>query len=67
MTRQMHVVVFKENNSVGHRRFACKLKQALDQLFAFIILGMGFSRKDKLNRAGFVVDDRFQTIHVLQK
>ncbi len=67
MTRQMHVVVFKKNDLAGHLRFARKLKQALDQFLAFVILGMGFSRKDKLNRAVFVVDDCFQALRVLQE
>ncbi len=67
MTCQMHVVVFQENDPAGHCRFARKLKQALDQFLALIIPGMGFARKYKLNRAGFIVDDRFQAIHVMQK
>ena len=64
MACQVHVEVFKEYDFASHRRFTRKLKQALDQFLAFIILGMGFARKDKLNRLFLVVDDRFQTLRV---
>jgi hypothetical protein len=67
MTGQVHVVVFKENDLAGHLRPARKLKQALDQFLAFIVLGMGLARKDELNRPFFVVDDRLQAIHILQQ
>ena len=67
MTRQMHVVVFQENDLVTHLRVTGKLEQSLDQFFAFVIFGMGLARKDKLNRIFFVIDDRYQAIRVLQE
>ena len=64
--RNVGVVVLDKNDAVAYTGSSGKFYEATDQLFALLILGVGFACKDKLNRMRLGVNHGFKPIGVCQ-
>ncbi len=67
VTRQMHVVIFKEHKALADGRAVGELEQLFDEVLALIVTRMGLAGKNELNRAAGVVDDGLQALGVLNQ
>ena len=62
----MDIVVFEKDDSIAHTRSPGKLNNAFDELLTFIVLGMGFACKNKLNRPGLGLNHGLQAIRIFK-
>ncbi len=65
--RQLHVVVLQEENLAHELRHGRHLDDALDEVLARLVVGMGLAGEDELHGTLLVVDDGSQTVEVREE
>ena len=67
VTRDAHVIVLDEHDSIPEFRPACIVDDLADQLLSGIVPGMGLAGKDHLHRPFPIPNDPGQPVHITEQ